>query len=55
MSSPIASGASGASSDGLRTTVLPATSAGPRRAHANIAGWLNVIIRPTTPHGSRRV
>jgi hypothetical protein len=33
-------------------TALPAISGAPSRPAANISGWLNGMIRPTTPNGS---
>ena len=46
---------SGACSDGFTTIVFPAINAGAIRDAANPIGWLNGMIRPTTPYGSLRV
>ena len=44
---------SGVSSLGLRTTVLPAASAGPIFQLQNMSGKFHGTIWPTTPSGSR--
>jgi hypothetical protein len=49
--SPIRSADSGAASGGLRITALPATSGAAILPAANMIGWLNGMIRPTTPNG----
>ena len=40
---------SGLCSEGFRTSVLPATIAGAIREAAKPIGWLNGMMRPTTP------
>ena len=40
---------------GLTMIVLPAASGAAMRAAANISGWLNGMIRATTPYGWRSV
>ncbi len=54
ISSATRSEVSGVSSAGLRTTVLPAASAGPIFQLQNISGKFHGTIIPTTPSGSRR-
>ena len=54
-SSPKRMAVSGDQLAGLRTTVLPAASAGPSFQLASISGKFQGTIRPTTPMGSRRV
>ena len=49
------SAVSGVSSAGLRTTVLPAASAGATFHDAITSGKFHGVIRPTTPSGSRKV
>ena len=44
---------SGACSGGFITTVLPAASGAPALPAQNMNGWLNGMMRPTTPRGSR--
>ena len=44
---------SGVISDGFRTTVLPAASAGPIFQLVNMSGKFHGTIWPTTPSGSR--
>ena len=51
-SSAIASAESEVNSDGLRITQLPAISGATILVAANIRGWLNAMIRATTPNGS---
>ena len=51
----MASADSEVNSDGLRITLLPATSGAAILVAANISGWLNAMIRATTPNGSRIV
>ncbi len=46
---------SGVSSAGLRTTVLPAASAGPSFQPAMTSGKFQGVMSPTTPSGSRKV
>ena len=53
MSSARRSEESGACSGGLTTMVLPAASGAADFPAANMKGWLNGMIRPTTPKGSR--
>ena len=53
ISSASRSAESGACSGGLSTTVLPAASGAPDLPAANMNGWLNGMMRPTTPSGSR--
>ena len=52
---PSASALSGVSSAGLRTTVLPAASAGPSFQQAIGIGKFHGVISATTPSGSRKV
>ena len=54
-SSPRRNVDSGASSAGLRTTVLPAASAGPSFHAAIGSGKFHGVMSPTTPSGSRTV
>jgi hypothetical protein len=42
----------GASSDGFRTTVLPASNAGQTFHIARMSGPFHGVIAPTTPNGS---
>ncbi len=49
------SAVSGVSSAGLRTTVLPAASAGPSFHEAIVSGKFQGVISATTPTGSRTV
>ena len=49
------SAVSGVSSAGLRTTVLPAASAGPIFQEAIVSGKFQGVMSPTTPSGSRTV
>src|SRR5262249_59881977 len=42
-------------SGGLSTTQLPAISGAASAFAANLIGWLNGMMRPTTPYGSRMV
>ena len=55
--SPISSASrsddSGACSGGFITTVLPVASGAPLLPAQNMNGWLNGMMRPTTPRGSR--
>ena len=51
-SSPSASADVEVCSEGLITTVLPAISGATDLPAANIIGWLNGMIRPTTPNGA---
>src|SRR3984885_3957697 len=44
---------SGACSGGFITTVLPAARGAPAFPAQNMNGWLNGMMRPTTPRGSR--
>ena len=44
---------SGACSGGLITMVLPAASGAADLPATNMNGWLNGMMRPTTPKGSR--
>jgi len=41
--------------DGLTITLLPASSGAASLVAANISGWLNAMMRATTPNGSRTV
>ena len=54
-SSPSRSAVSGVSSAGLRTTVLPAASAGAKPQPAMGIGKFHGTMTPTTPSGSRKV
>ena len=49
------SAVSGVSSAGLRTTVLPAASAGASFHDAIASGKFHGVMSPTTPSGSRTV
>ena len=40
-------------SGGFSTTQLPAINGAARALAANLIGWLNGMMRPTTPNGSR--
>src|SRR5712691_5882880 len=53
MSSARRSEDSGACSGGFTTIVLPAASGAADLPATNIKGWLNGMMRPTTPKGSR--
>ena len=53
MSSASRSEESGACSGGFITTVLPAASGAADLPAQNMKGWLNGMMRPTTPRGSR--
>ena len=53
ISSARRSAESGACSGGFITTVLPVATGAPIFPAQNMNGWLNGMMRPTTPRGSR--